>query len=121
MQQKLRILPFSVKQAVSEELNNLQEKGVIKRIDASLWVTPIFVTQRRDGGRPHMCVDLRQPNKAIVADCHALPHMEELFSNLQGATAFFTIDLASAYHQMSLHPESRDITAFATHDGLFRF
>ncbi|KAK7910413.1 hypothetical protein WMY93_015097 [Mugilogobius chulae] len=121
VQQKLRRLPFSVRQAVSEELKDLQDKGIIERIDASPWVSPIVVTQRRDGGRPRMCVDLREPNKAIVADCHPLPHMDELFSNLRGATVFSTIDLASAYHQMPLHPESRDITAFITHEGLFRF
>lgn len=121
VRQKLRRLAFSVRQAVSEELKDLQDKGIIERIDASPWVSPIVVTQRRDGGKPRMCVDLREPNKVIVADCHPLPHMDELFSNLRGATVFSTIDLASAYYQMPLHPESRDITAFITHDGLFRF
>uniref|UniRef100_A0A3B3WSA7 CCHC-type domain-containing protein n=1 Tax=Poecilia mexicana TaxID=48701 RepID=A0A3B3WSA7_9TELE len=95
VQQKLRRLPFSVRQAVSEELKDLQDKGIIERIDASPWVSPIVVTQRRDGGKPRMCVDLREPNKVIVADCHPLPHMDELFSNLRGATVFSTIDLAS--------------------------
>ena len=34
---------------------------------------------------------------------------------------FSFIDLQNAYHQMLLHVESRDLTAFITHDGLFRF
>ena len=68
-----------------------------------------------------MCVDLREPNKSMVCDCYPLPHMDELLTNLRGATMFSTIDLASAYHQMLLHPDSRDITAFITHEGLFRF
>ncbi|KAF7653348.1 hypothetical protein LDENG_00084020 [Lucifuga dentata] len=68
-----------------------------------------------------MCVDLREPNKAITVDSHPLPHKEELLSSLTGATIFSTIDLASAYHQVLLHPESRDLTAFITHEGLFRF
>ena len=38
-----------------------------------------------------------------------------------GVTVFSTLDLASAYHKMLLHPDSRDITAFITHKGLFRF
>lgn len=77
VQQKLRRLPFSVRQAVSDELKDLQEKGVIERIDASPWVSPIVVTQRKDGGKLRMCVDLREPNKAIVSDCYPLPHMDE--------------------------------------------
>lgn len=32
-----------------------------------------------------------------------------------------TIDLAAAYHQLTLHEECRDTTAFITHDGLFRY
>lgn len=114
VQQKLRRLQFSVRQAVLEELQDLQEKGIIERIDPSPWVSPVVVMQRRGGGKPRMCVDLRERNKVIVCDCHPLPHMDELFCNLRGATVFSTTDLASAYHQMPLHPDSRDITAFIT-------
>ncbi|XP_023806938.1 uncharacterized protein K02A2.6-like [Oryzias latipes] len=120
VRQKLRRLPFSVRSAVSEELNRLLSAGVIERIDASPWVSPIVVTQRKNG-KIRMCVDLREPNKAIVVDSFPLPHMEELLSALTGATLFSTIDLESAYHQVLLHPDSRDLTAFITHEGLFRF
>ena len=68
-----------------------------------------------------MCVDLREPNKAIVVDSQPLPHMDELLATLAGSILFSTIDLESAYHQLPLHPDSRDLTAFITHEGLFRF
>ena len=67
-----------------------------------------------------MCSDLREPNKAKVTDSYPIPHMKELFSELRGATMFSTIDLANAYYQVPLHEESRDLTAFITHEGLFR-
>lgn len=66
-------------------------------------------------------MDLREPNKAIVIDSHPLPHIEEVFAELRGARMFSTLDLQSAYHQVPLHEESRDLTAFITHEGLFRF
>lgn len=47
--------------------------------------------------------------------------MEDLFTELKGATVFSHIDLQSAYHQLPLHEESQNLTAFITHDGLFRF
>ncbi|XP_042071499.1 uncharacterized protein K02A2.6-like [Haplochromis burtoni] len=47
--------------------------------------------------------------------------MEDLFSDLAGATHYSQIDLSSAYHQLPLHPESRKLTAFITHEGLFQF
>ena len=66
-------------------------------------------------------MDLREPNKAIVIDSHPLPHIEEVLTELQEARMFSTLDLQSAYHQVPLHEESRDLTAFITHEGLFRF
>lgn len=42
-------------------------------------------------------------------------------TSLRGATVLSTIDLANAYYQLPLHEECREITAFITHDGLFRY
>ncbi len=67
-----------------------------------------------------MCVDLQEANKAEIMDSYPLPHIDEL-SKLCGATVFSTIDLDSAYFLLPLHEESRDLTAFITHEGLFRF
>ena len=120
IQQKLRRLPFAVRDAVSEELKRLEAEGIIERIDSSPWVSPIVVVQKRTGGI-RLCVDLREPNKAVVIDSHPLPHIEEVFTELRGAKMYSSIDLQTAYHQVSLHPDSRDLTAFITHDGLFRF
>lgn len=120
VRQRLRRLPFAVRQAVSDELDMMLKEGIIERIDASPWISPIAVTTKK-GGRIRLCTDLREPNKAIVADSHPLPHIEELLSELRGASVFSTIDLASAYHQLPLHEDSCDLTAFITHKGLFRY
>ena len=113
-------MPFAVRESVSAELNRLLEAGVIEKIDASAWVSPIVVTAKKNGGI-RMCTDLREPNKAVVIDSFPLPHIDELLANLRGAKVFSTIDLANAYYQLPLHEDSRDITAFITHEGLFRF
>ncbi|CAM5075895.1 unnamed protein product, partial [Natator depressus] len=75
----------------------------------------------KKGGGIHLCVDLREPNKAIVIDSHPLPHKEEVFAELRGAKMFSTLDLQSAYYQVMLHEDSRYLTAFITHEGLFYF
>ncbi|XP_064475695.1 uncharacterized protein K02A2.6-like [Ornithodoros turicata] len=117
---KLRQLPLTVRQQVSGELRRLEEQDVIERVTASEWVSPIVVAKKKDGSI-RLCVDLREPNKAVVPDCFPLPHTDELLNALAGATKFSKLDLSSAYHQVPLHPDSRDLTAFITHDGLFRF
>ncbi|KAL0153866.1 hypothetical protein M9458_050848 [Cirrhinus mrigala] len=111
VRQKLRRLPVAVRQVVSAELDSLLRKGIIEKIDSSPWISPIVVTAKK-GGKICLCVDLREPNKALIVDSHPLPHMEELLNDLRGAYVFTTIDLMSAYHQLPLHEECRDITAF---------
>lgn len=70
VQQKLRRLPVFVRQAVTDELKDLQEKNIIERADASPRVSSTVVAQRKETGKPHMCVDLRESNKSIISDCH---------------------------------------------------
>lgn len=122
VQQKLHRLPFAVRDAVSQELQRLESDGIIEKVDSSLYVSPVVVIQKKSGGI-RLCVDLREPNKAVIiySHCHTLPHIENVFTELHGASMFSTIDLQHAYHQVTLHQDSRDLTAFITHDGLYRF
>lgn len=62
----------------------------IERIDASPWVSPIVVTLRKNG-KVRMCVGYREPIKAVVMDSHPLPHMDDIFTEMRGATVFSTI------------------------------
>ncbi|KAL1254359.1 hypothetical protein QQF64_016588 [Cirrhinus molitorella] len=73
VQQKLRRLPFAVRDAVSQELKRLESEGIIEKVDSSPWVSPLVVIQKKSGGI-RLCVDLREPNKAviIVTLCHTL-------------------------------------------------
>ena len=116
---RLRRLPLSVREEVSAELQRLLEDGIIEKIDASEWISPLAVSRRKDG-RIRICVDLRGPNSQIVAEVHPLPTLDELESKLHGSI-YSRIDLKTAYHQLRLHKDSRDIAAFLTPDGLMRY
>lgn len=120
MHQKLQRLPFAIRDSVSAELDRLLKAGIIEWVDASAWVSPIVVTAKKSGGI-RMCADLREPTNAVVTNSYPLPHIDELLASLLGAKVFSTIDIANAYYQLPLHEDSRDITAFMTHEGLFRF
>ncbi|KAI7797754.1 hypothetical protein IRJ41_019638, partial [Triplophysa rosa] len=120
IRQKLRRLPLSIHKEVSTELDRLHKAGIIEAVDSSEWVSPLVVVRKRDG-HMRLCLDLREPNKSVIMDCYPLPHMEELFTELVGTSYYSQIDLSSAYHQLPLHPDSRNLTAFITHEGLFRF
>ena len=50
-----------------------------------------------------------------------MPNIHEMLSTLESAKVSITIDLSSAYYQIPLTYESKNITAFITTEGLFRF
>ncbi|XP_038075572.1 uncharacterized protein LOC119743239 [Patiria miniata] len=56
-----------------------------------------------------------------LEDKYPLPNIQELLGELHGASVFSSLDMNSAYHQLRLHEDSCDLTAFITHVGLFRF
>ena len=70
-------------------------EGIIERVDSSARVFPVVVVKKKTGGI-RLCVDLREPNRAVVTDSHPLPHIEEVFRELRGATMFSTIDVKNA-------------------------
>uniref|UniRef100_A0A5S6QM59 Reverse transcriptase domain-containing protein n=1 Tax=Trichuris muris TaxID=70415 RepID=A0A5S6QM59_TRIMR len=49
VKQKLRRLPLLLREAVAKEIHKLLSTGIIEKIDASEWVSPIVVTRKKDG------------------------------------------------------------------------
>jgi hypothetical protein len=47
--------------------------------------------------------------------------VEELLDELRGATFFTKLDLRSGYHQVLMHTDNVELTAFRMHQGLFKF
>ncbi|KAJ8044581.1 hypothetical protein HOLleu_07364 [Holothuria leucospilota] len=120
VQQKLRRLPFAVREKVSEELKRLEEQGIIEKVDTSEWISPTVVKWKENGDM-RICVDLREVNKAIIPDKFPLPNIDEMMTEFQNAKVFSRLDLKQAYHQLELHPDSRSLTGFITHDGVFQY
>ena len=86
----------------------------------SPWSAPVVLVTKKDGGT-RFCVDYRRLNLATVKDANPLPQIDDTLDMLAGKRWFSTLDLASGYWQVSLSPEARCKTAFATHSSLFQF
>ena len=86
----------------------------------SPWSAPMVLVTKKDGGT-RLCVDYRRLNLAMVNDAYPLPRINDTLDMLASRRWFSTLDLASGYWQVSLSPEARCKTAFATHSGLFQF
>ena len=64
---------------------------------------------------------MRRANSAIKRERYPVPTVDEVLQDLNNSKFFSKLDLNSAYHQTELDSESRDITTFATHKGLYRY
>lgn len=106
-------------QHMSDHINKLINKGIIEKC-ISPYASPAFLINKKDG-TPRLCVDYRQLNKKIVFDAFPSPKTEDIFMTLHGSTVFSSIDLTSAFYQIPLAERSKNITAFVTPHGQYRF
>ena len=81
----------------------------------------VVVSKPKNLSEIRICVDMREPNKAILRTRYVTPTIDELICDLQAATVFSKVNLRAGYHQLVLDPSSRPITTFATHCGLYRY
>eukprot|EP00253_Pinus_taeda_P031631 PITA_31631 len=101
------------------QLQELLDKKYI-RPSVSPRGAPILFVRKKDGTL-RMCIDYRQPNKLTVKNKYPLPHIDELFDQVKGATVFSKIDLRSGYHQIRIKEEDIAKTAFRTRYGHYEF
>jgi hypothetical protein len=120
VRQALRRLPLALRDEVSAELKRMQDLHIIEKIDASPWISNLVIVRKTDKSL-RICVDLTNVNKAVIPEVYPLPTLEELTSKLAGATVFSKLDMKWGYLQVPLATESRYLTAFVTHEGVYQF
>ena len=119
--QKMRRIPFSLKDKVTAKVNELLENDIIERVEGpTTWISPVVVAPKPSGDI-RLCVDMRRANEAIIRERLPIPTVDEVLESLNGSTVFSKLDLRWGFHQIELEPNSRDITSFATDDGIFRY
>ena len=117
--QPARRTPFAVRGEVARQLREMQENGVISP-SSSPWASPVVLVRKKDGSL-RFCIDYRELNSLTKADTFPLPRIDDLLDQLDKAKYFSTLDLASGFWQVRVHPNSIEKTAFITHQGLYQF
>ena len=112
-----RRIPFHIRKKVEKERQRLEDCDVIEKVTnkPTPWVSPIVVAPKpKSPEEIRICVDMRLPNKAIKRERHVTPTID--FTKVM-----IILGGTYCYHQLLLHPDSRYITTFSTHAGLYRY
>ena len=104
---------------VKEEIDKLLEAGVIRNSHSS-WSAPIIVVPKEDGGKC-LVIDYRALNKVMRKFVWPMPKVEDIFSQLNGAKYFSTLDLRAGYHHIRLTTDSIPKTAFTSPFGKYEY
>ena len=89
--QKPYLIAMKHYQWVKEEIEKLLATKVICT-SCSSWSAPIIVVPKGNGGK-HLVIDYRALNKVTRKFTWPMPKVEDIFSKLNGATYFTTLDL----------------------------
>ena len=113
--------PMAMKhyQWVKDEIEKLLTAEVI-HTSCSSWSVPIIVVPKGDGGK-HLVIDYRALNKVTRKFTLPMPKVEDIFSKLNRATYFTTLDLHAGYHHIPLDKSSIPKTAFNLPFGKFEY
>lgn len=116
---KSRPVPIHLRETVTEQISKMLRLGIIER-STSPWSSPILLVPKSNGTY-RFCVDFRRLNAKTKKDATPMPHFDEIFSQISGATVFSTMDLLSGFWQVPLARGAREFTAFTVGNQHFHF
>ncbi|GFT82718.1 retrovirus-related Pol polyprotein from transposon 412 [Trichonephila clavipes] len=115
-----RTSPIQEKE-IKGQVEKLLQAGLIKE-SYSPYSAPVTLAFKRDEGKKTiLCIDFRKLNALCKADSEPLPIMDSLLDKLARAKFFSTLDLASGYWHVTIHPKDTEKLAFCTNFGLYEW
>ncbi|PIK60000.1 hypothetical protein BSL78_03079 [Apostichopus japonicus] len=112
-------IPHALRDDIRKEIQSMLRMGVISH-SKSPYACPLVALKKPDGSL-RACCDTRKINMITEFDAEPVPDQEEIFAKLSKDCYFSKIDLSKGYWQIPMAKESKPLTAFVTHDGLYEF
>lgn len=110
MNVKLYRYPRFQKSEIEKSAVKMLAVGII-RLSTSPFSSPMLLMKKKD--RTWLfCVDYRALNAMTVKDHFSIPTVKELLDEVNDAKVFSKLDARARYHQVRIHPEDVEKTAF---------
>nr|XP_034311360.1 uncharacterized protein K02A2.6-like [Crassostrea gigas] len=88
---KARLVPYSLKPKVEEELQRLEKEGIIKPVTHSKWASPVVPVVKKNG-QVRLCGDYKVTiNPVMKVDQYPLPRIQDIFASLAGGKKFSSL------------------------------
>lgn len=68
-----------------------------------------------------LCIDYRDLNQITIRNIYPLPHIDDLFNQLQRAKFFSKIDLRTSYYQLMVNDQNIYKITFRSRYGHYEF
>ena len=116
-----RRVPHAIKSQLKENLDKMEESGVIKKVTCPTdWVNSLVVVEKPNG-KLRVCLDPKDLNAAVKRPHYPMPTLEDALAKMPGAKFFSKLDAFSGYWQLKLSETSSYLTTFNTPFGRYRF
>ena len=90
---------------MEEAISDMLERGIIHP-SSSPWASPIVLVKKKEGTY-RFC---RKLNAVTKTQVYLLPRIDDYLDALAGVHYFSTLDLASRFWQVPMHPDSIEKT-----------
>ena len=93
-----RSVPYALRDKVDQELQRLQNEGILEPVETAEWAAPIVAVLKRDKSSIRICGDFSVTvNPVSKLDRYPIPKSEDLFAKLANGKQFSKLDLSHAY------------------------
>ena len=93
-------VPHSQEQKLKEEVEQLYDQGILRKINHSEWACPMFTISKPDGSLRSLA-NLRKLNKRIRRHPYPIPKIEDMLLELEGFMFAMSLDLNMGYYHLA--------------------
>ena len=117
--QRMRRRSQKEEETIAEWIKKMLKHGFIEKANHVEHAAQLVVVQRN--GKERICVDFRRLNEVTVKDIFPQRCADDILASFHGAKILSTMDATAGFHQITIAPASRDLTAFKVMNGCYRF